>query len=324
MVYWVAGLKRFLRPRAATRVFAPVLLVLAGTAVFLGYYNSRVTGDALKLPYAVNQETYGWPLTLPWFAPQPHQHSSKAMHDYYLWEVTEHRKITDPGHHLFVNINDGIMLWTFFAGPALTIFLLWLPWTVRDGRVRLPLAMVGAGIFAVAVEQSRYPHYLAPATAAFLIVLLQSARHMRAAGARRPAIYALARFVPVVLLVAVAARAAVPAFRTRDSGIGHYMSWCCNAPGNLERGRILERLDQTPGRHLVIVRYGPRHDALREWVYNEPDVDTAKVVWARDMGETANEELTRYFAARRIWLLDVGDDRPPPLLPYPANPAPNR
>jgi hypothetical protein len=320
VLFWLARLTRSARLRAAGRVMAPIFSVLALTGGLLAAYDARVTGDPFRLPYAVNQQTYGWPLTLPWFRVEAHTHSSKAMHDYYLWEMAEHSKITHVKDHLFANIADGMMLWTFFAGPALTVFLIFLPRTLRDRRVRLPVAVCAAGLMAVAVEQSRYPHYFAPATAAFLILLLQSARHMRARGARSaPALLAMARLVPMIVVLVVVARAAVPALRTRDSAMGHYMSWCCGAPGNLERARVLEQLDRTAGQHLVIVRYGPQHDALREWVYNEPRIDAAKVVWARDMGDLANQELMRYFASRRIWLLVVDDDaKSPSLGPYPA------
>lgn len=97
------------------------------------------------------------------------------------------------------------------------------------------------------------------------------------------------------------------------------MSWCCGKPGNLERAKLLDRLNQAPGSQLVIVRYGPEHEFMYEWVYNEPSIDQAKVVWARDMGATANQELLRYFSGRRAWLLEVNDDtKAPLLLPYPA------
>ena len=318
MLLWAARLKRVYLWRAAGRVAVPVISVLALSAALLGYYNLRVTGNALKLPYVVNQEVYGWPLTLPWFKAQPHTHAFQAMHDYYLWETREHEKITDIGGHTFATLSDGFMLWTFFAGPALSVFLIFFPRALRDRHMQLPAAVFGAGAVAVLLEQSRYPHYFAPATAAYVLLLMQAARHMRDVGRRRsPRLWAFFRLVPAVLVMAVAARATLPALRTLDSGVGHYMSWCCNRPGNLDRAEILEWLARTPGQHLVIVRYGPRHDALREWVYNEPRIDRARVVWARDMGESANAELLRYFAGRRVWLLRVDDDRSPAALtPY--------
>ena len=65
----------------------------------------------------------------------------------------------------------------------------------------------------------------------------------------------------------------------------------------------------------MIVRYGPKHDALREWVFNEPRIDEAKVVWARDMGGAADAELVRYFPERQL----VNDDgKPAELMPYPG------
>jgi len=84
-----------------------------------------------------------------------------------------------------------------------------------------------------------------------------------------------------------------------------------------ERAKLLAQLDSVPEHHLVLVRYKPDHDPMAEWVYNGADIDGSKVVWARDMGATANEELIRYYKNRRIWLLEA-DDTPPSLSPYPS------
>ena len=85
--------------------------------------------------------------------------------------------------------------------------------------------------------------------------------------------------------------------------------------GNLHRARVLERLEQTPGVHVVIVRYGPRHVVDDEYVYNRADIDRAKVIWARDMGDARNEELLHYFSNRQFWLLQP-DEAPEMLQPF--------
>ena len=84
--------------------------------------------------------------------------------------------------------------------------------------------------------------------------------------------------------------------------------------GNLARFTIQREVSRLPGKQLILVRYGPRHNFDREWVWNEADIDRSKVVWARDMG-TANQELVSYFKDRQVWLVN-GDASPPQLEPY--------
>lgn len=56
---------------------------------------------------------------------------------------------------------------------------------------------------------------------------------------------------------------------------------------------------------------------FREWVYNEADIDGAKVVWAREMDRAHNSKLLRYFKDWYVWLVEV-DERhsSPELVPY--------
>jgi hypothetical protein len=83
-----------------------------------------------------------------------------------------------------------------------------------------------------------------------------------------------------------------------------------------ERARVEANLENLPGPQLVIVRYSPRHNPLDEWVYNSPDVDNSKVVWAREMDEAHNVELMHYYANRKVWLVEP-DSLPASVLPYP-------
>ena len=74
-----------------------------------------------------------------------------------------------------------------------------------------------------------------------------------------------------------------------------------------ERARLVANLKEAGGKHLILVRYGPGHNLHNEWVYNGADIDGAPVVWARDMGDEANQELLEYYRDRQVLLLDVLD-----------------
>jgi hypothetical protein len=84
----------------------------------------------------------------------------------------------------------------------------------------------------------------------------------------------------------------------------------------IERAQVLVNLKRTGERHLIIVRYEPMHSPDEEWVYNGADIDSAPVVWAREMDAEQNRKLFTYFADRRVWLLEA-DATPRRLVPYP-------
>jgi hypothetical protein len=75
-------------------------------------------------------------------------------------------------------------------------------------------------------------------------------------------------------------------------------------PGNQARAKILKQLEALPGKHLVIVRYSTGNTEIGEWVYNHADIDSAKVVWAREIPGVEIEPLLKYFSSYHIWLLD--------------------
>ena len=65
----------------------------------------------------------------------------------------------------------------------------------------------------------------------------------------------------------------------------------------------------TSTNHVVVVRYDPLHNYNNEWVYNRAEIDEARVVWARSMGEEKDRRLLEYFSDRTAWLYDVRGTR---------------
>jgi hypothetical protein len=146
-----------------------------------------------------------------------------------------------------------------------------------------------------------HPHYLAPVAPLLFLLVVNGLRQVdlwswRGRALGRGLVVAVAALQILVFCVALALYAAEvpPAWAT-------------------ERARVRATLMATPGQHLVVVRYDPGHSPHEEWVYNEADIDTAKVVWARSMGEDQDRELTRYFAGRRLWSL-YADRQPAELI----------
>jgi hypothetical protein len=313
LLVWLKGRRMPPWPWLFRRLFLPAASVLVVAAAATGYYYWRVTGSPFRMTYAVNRETYA---VVPYFlflskraVPQYHH---AVMRDYYAgWEVAQF----DEAHTLtgFVRrtAHKALELWRFYIGPAFSLPLIALPWAFRDRRMRLALVAGIIVCFGWLVQTWTFPHYVAPATGLVYLVLVQSMRHMRLwrhAGA--PLGKLLVRGVPLVCIGMVL---------LRTVGIVAHAPLEPRWPiGNLDLGRVVERLDAIPGAHLVIVRYGPKHNVDRDWVYNAPDIDRARIVCARDMGKEQNQELLRYFHGRHAWLMS-GDDSPPELEPYPVN-----
>ncbi len=314
-VAMAAWLVNPLSPKLSTvsgRVLAPIALILAITAIATGYYNYRVTGSPFHMGYQVNRNLYSRARYFIWQSPLPKlEYRYPVMENFY--EGIEFKGYQDNRTLLgFVKQSASKIawFWRFFLGPVLMIPLLALPWTWRDRRIRFPVLALTVFLMGLAVETWFRPHYFAPATGLLYIVLLQCMRHLRLWRWRgRRLGPSLVRAIPLICFAIVVIR--VTAIQAH-AVIEH--PW---PRGNMARAKLLHSLENTPGQHLIIVRYAPSHLPDREWVFNAADIDGSKVVWARDMDEKSNQELLQYFKNRHVWLLEP-DESPPKLSPYPA------
>ncbi len=82
-----------------------------------------------------------------------------------------------------------------------------------------------------------------------------------------------------------------------------------------DREPLVRQLESIPGKHLVIVSYELKSYQTLEWVYNEPDIDASRIVFARDMGLEKNAELIRYYPDWRVWRVVVKNDSVASLVP---------
>jgi hypothetical protein len=334
LVVWACGRNRPPLGIVAKRLLAPLLLVMVLTGLAMGYYYWRTTGSPWDTPYLVNARTYGL-LYFPWQSLKhvPLYHHPQLREWYVGKAALEHPKsVVD---WVGGEISVPLTMWFFFLGPALTLPLLaaWarLPygvaWRHLSANTRVLLLVCGSVLAGSMLPIVRYlPHYAAPITCVILALVLVAMRRLRSQSWRgRPAGRFLTRAVPMVCLLMLVVRMGakplgLPEPRRWLAGGSPFATWCSLGPVNLERAAVLAQLERTPGSHLAIVRYGPHHPIdMHEWVYNEADINAAKVIWARDMAPAENKELIDYFHDRHVWLVDA-DATPPRVVPYRAPP----
>jgi hypothetical protein len=311
VVSWIRGKRLPPWRHLLVGLILPAICVLVIAGAGMGYYYWRVTGTPFRMTYKVNRETYA---VVPYFiffskraVPEYHH---PVMRDYYAgWEVDQYNEARTLRGFTRRTATKISQLWRFFVGPAFSLPLLVFPWVLHDRRVGL--ALIACAVFSVGclVETWTFAHYVAPAMGLFYLVLVQSARRMNMwRWEKGETGHLLVRSVPIVCVGMIIIRLA---------GIVAHAPMEPPWPvGNLDRIAVTEKLSRIDGDHLVVVRYGPDHNVDRDWIYNAPDIDRSRIVWARDMGRQGNEELLRYFSKRHAWLMS-GDDSPPTLEPYP-------
>jgi hypothetical protein len=291
------------------RVALPMALVLTMAGAATSYYFWRVTGNPFTMPQQLNRETYAVARYFYWQSAYPEPiYRHQALHDFYTDTELKYFKLgkTFPG--LLVQFATKLgTIWVFYFAPALTLPLFFLPWIMRDRRIRFLVIAGAVSLASSALVVFFNIHYVAAIAPIMLAVLVQGMRHLRTWRFEgKPSGQFLVRAIVVICVLMIPVQVRVLAAAPKPG------SWAAIGP---ERGAIEAQLQSLPGSHLVIVRYRANHDPLKDWVYNGADVDSQKVVWARDMGIAKNEELLHYFKDRHVWLLEP-DEVPLKLQPY--------
>jgi hypothetical protein len=306
-----------LRPAAAeaiarTRrkaVLIPLLAVLLLTALAMGAYNHNLTGHAFLFPESLNIRTYHTaPMWIFEASKAPLSYRNQQFEDFYNdWERAEY-------DHTWESLRCISWLKTvrFFAAFSWWGMLLAVPglcFALRDRFLRLPwimLLLVILGTFLVVWSNA---HYAAPVTGVVILLFVQALRHLRlmrcGTGHERTRGWrnwnwgaAMAR-TSLILLLADTAAAVIQ--KQCDT-----FYWTCQ--GDISRLVIQRKLEALPGKHLVMVRYGEDHNIHDDWVYNSAAIDSARVVWAREIDQDQDAELFRYFGDRKVWLVTPDSD----------------
>ena len=310
-------------------VVVPLTLVVFLGAVATGYYCWRVTGNPFRMPQQVDRQTYG---VAPYFIGQHPKlqpvYNHEEMRDFYLHNELgfyQQTRQTEPLVALW--IVRFAHIWIFYFGPIFTFPIIFamatsprgINWLGLQKHTRFLLLSATASILGLMAEVFFFPHYAAPMTCVIFALVLVAMREMRKWQWRgKPVGLFLMRTIPITCLLMVVLRVGATPLHlplTPDWP----PSWYNSTPVETGRARLLKELLRLPGEHLVIVHYNSPSKLKYDWVYNDADIDNAKVVWARDMGRPANKILTDYFSGRRVWLVEPEDGfgESAKLSPYP-------
>lgn len=298
----------FRRPAALRLLGRPAVIAALVCLPALGLVlaqNKQVTGNWMTLPYALSQYQYGVPASFT-FQPHPVPHNELTREqelDYRMQRAFRNAEHETAGSYLQRLLYRTRYYRFYFYPPlylALVVFLL----SMRAYR----FVWVALTVLIFALGNNFYPlflpHYIAALVCLFVLMSVEGLRRLSAwrsgAEAARVLVYlCVAQFAFSYISIAIN-RSEIPE----------------------QRVAINRQLAAMPGKLLVFVRYWPQHIFQNEWVYNEADIDRARVVWARDLGDAEDEKLRRYYPDRTVLLLEP-DARPPRLTAYrPTPPKP--
>jgi hypothetical protein len=310
------------------RVVVPLVLVMLVSALATGYYCWRVTGNPLRMPQQVDRDTYAVAPYFLWQHPRPiPAYRNEAMRQLYIdYELGVYNDTRSLSKLIALWMIRSASFLLFYLGPALALPLIVaiavLPYGFRWENLQRPMRFLlfaaATSVAGLGVEVFFSPHYAAPMTCVIIALVLVSMRRVRRWHWKgRPVGVPLTRAIPLICLSMLLLRAAAPALGLPTAK--HELWTGYNAsPTKSPRARIEAELRSHPGNQLAIVRYISRRVSNPQpgWVYNDADIDKARIVWAWDMGAAGNKELIAWFNNRKVWLVEA-DDEAPHLLPYP-------
>ena len=315
-LYWLAKPDPNRRWTRRAAVTVPLVAVLAGGAALTLRYNRAVTGDAWTLPYLLYARQYDRSPVFFWM----------ETRDSLLLREVGPDKTEGIGQYQSGRTVSGLIRTFARRLGDFSLFFVPVPLAlalVLRGRLALRDRWTAAAVGVVAVvwvgmwaSLAFAPHYAAPLTGLVLAVLLMSLRWLHRVPVRHRWLRRLAS--PTTLLWVCVALGVAKGFTYL---IVRYETDRTN--WTAVRARFAKQLREAGGQHLVVVRYGPHHESSYEWVYNEADIDRAAVVWAHELGPQETERLLEYFRGRRVWRVEMTNDRGPfVLLPLNARGQP--
>jgi hypothetical protein len=313
LAFWFLPAWKRGRVKISLLVPAVGLLLVVGAA--MGYYNWRVTGRPLTMPYIVNQQQYH--ITKPFVWQTRYdipEYRHQVMRTFYVFhEMPGYLNRRNPGFYSEMAGERVEVYYDFYIWPMMipAVFAVWVMMKSRKMRI-FPLTLLLLSIGLLVEQWPPEAHYAAPMLGVAITIVLYGLRLVWTWKPRgMPVGPMLVRGAVIVLLaqtfITIGGMALDPYQLFDKYGMRGQQ---------LERARLMAQMEHIPGQHLVFVHFHLRDTGNNFWIYNDPDPAQSKIVWAHDMGDTENQELIRLYPNRHVWFIDKIDGINV-LTPYP-------
>ncbi|HEX5229324.1 MAG TPA: hypothetical protein VFW44_16525 [Bryobacteraceae bacterium] len=265
------------------------MLPFAGVSLL---QNKQVTGSWTTLPYQLSRYQYGVPAAFTWQSnPQPHNELTREQQLQYKMQMSFRAAGPETPLTYLQRLASRVRFYRFFFVAPLYVVLPFFLLKLRETRLLwVALTLV---IFALGINF--YPffetHYLGALVCLFVLISVAGLQQLGGNAGRLILFLCLAHFV------------------------FFYARSFLEPEQPDARSAVIQQLTEATGQQLVFVRYSTRHVFQNEWVYNAADIDSSRIVWARDLGDSEDQKLLHYFPGRMVWLLDA-DAAPPALSRY--------
>jgi hypothetical protein len=200
------------------------------------------------------------------------------------------------------------MLYFFCLSIPLVLCLVYSSWRLlHSRRFRIPIVLLLLFYLGVAAEVAFLPHYFAPGIVLLFLMITAAVRDVSSRFPKgKVRNLATSALVFWIVLSGV-------------SRIMHHLEPADSRKFIAKRDLVIARLNKEPGKVLVFVRYGPKHNIHLEWVFNGANIDESRIVWARSLPNGKDDELLHHYPTREAWILE--DDEKTTLWPMEAGPA---
>jgi hypothetical protein len=269
----------------------------------MAYYNWRVTGSALKLPYSVHAEQYD-PAPSFWFLPAHArwQYRHNNLLNFHVWELNTYLDLQQASMR-WKMLGQRIMVLALWLFDLSMVGLLWGWKIIRQKWVRPLLTIAALLLLAFLLPTWMNSNYVSCAIPLYFIVLTACLREPGRFIIPRTQLLIGPLLIAVLMLGTFAwALQDLEPFDLNDSNYGY------------TRASILSDLHRQGGLHLIFVQYSSNHPRAEEWIYNDGDIANSAVIWAHDEDEPSNRELIQQYPGRKLWLLEA-DVHPVEIIP---------